>query len=163
MDLKFLKKITLLKALTDHELEIFASKLKTKLYKKDDLIITENEMGDELFILAEGEVSISKKMSMIDDQEKIDKRFISIDASQNVFFGEVGILGKQKRTANCRAETVCKLYSINHNDFMSICTEHSQIGFKVILEISLQLSRHLEKSNQDILKLTTALIYALKG
>jgi CRP/FNR family transcriptional regulator, cyclic AMP receptor protein len=163
MNLTFLKNIQLFKNLTTKELEYFASKMKLVRIKQDELIITENEMGDEMFILYEGEVNISKKMSMIDEQEKIDKTFICLDASMNVFFGEVGILGIQRRTANCQAKTDCQLYSINHKNFMDICKEQPQIGFKVMHEISLQLSKLLEKTNEDVLKLTTALIYALKG
>ncbi|MDO9577929.1 MAG: cyclic nucleotide-binding domain-containing protein [Candidatus Cloacimonadales bacterium] len=163
MDLAFLKKITLFKELANKELEFFASKLKLVKFKQGELIIKENEIGDEMYILYQGEVNISKKMSMIDEQEKIDKTFICLDASMHVFFGEVGILGEQKRTANCQAKTDCQLYSINHKIFMAICNEQPQIGFKVMHEISLQLSRLLEKTNQDVLKLTTALIYALKG
>jgi len=163
MDLVFLKKITLLNKLTSKELEIFASKLQTINFKQGDLIIKENEIGDKLFILSKGEVTISKKISMIDEQEKIDKTLTNLKAEQHAFFGEVGLLAKQKRTANCQAKTDCQLYCINFKNFMSICSEHPQIGFKVMHEISLQLSRLVEKTNDDILKLTTALIYALKG
>lgn len=163
MDLVFLRKITLFKELTNKELELFATNMKLVRYKQGELIIKENEVGDEMFILYEGSVNISKKMSMIDEQEKIDKTFICLDASMHVFFGEVGILGEQRRTANCQAKTDCQLYSINHKNFMKICNEHPEIGFKVMHEISLQLARLLEKTNEDVLKLTTALIYALKG
>ncbi len=163
MDLAFLKKVDLVKELTVPELKTFSSKLKTVKYKESEFLIEENKENDKLFILYKGEVVISKKMTMIDDQEKIDKTFISLTANNHAFFGEIGLLGLQKSTATCKANTECILYTINQKDFISICTSNPEIGFKMLLEISRKLSRLLEKTNEDVLKLTTALIYALKG
>ena len=163
MDLAFLKKVDLVKELTVPELKTFSSKLKTVKYKESEFLIEENKENDKLFILYKGEVVISKKMTMIDDQEKIDKTFISLTANIHAFFGEIGLLGLQKSTATCKANTECILYTINQKDFISICKSNPEIGFKMLLEISRKLSRLLEKTNEDVLKLTTALIYALKG
>ena len=163
MDLAFLKKVTLVKDLTAQELKTFSFKLKTIKFKENDFLIEENKESDKLFILYKGEVVISKKMTMIDEQEKIDKTFITICADDHAFFGEIGLLNLHKRTATCKAKTECTLYTIDHKDFMSICISHPEIGFKMLLEIARKLSLLLEKTNEDILKLTTALIYALKG
>lgn len=163
MDLLFLKKVSLFKNLSNDELKIFASKLKNVKYKEGETIITENEMSDVMYILYSGEVVISKKMTMIDEQQDIDKTFIVLSSQDHIFFGEIGLLGIQKRTATCSAKTDCHLYTINHNDFINICKDNPRIGFEVLFEIARQLSRILEKTNSDVLKLTTALIYALKG
>ncbi|MCF7794178.1 MAG: cyclic nucleotide-binding domain-containing protein [Candidatus Cloacimonetes bacterium] len=162
MDLTFLKKVELFKTLTQQELKTVASNLKLQKFKKDDILISEDEIGDEMFILYQGEVDISKKMSMIDDQEKIDKKFVRLKSSKADYFGEVGLLGKQKRTANCKAKTDGQLYCFRNKDFMKIAKQHPQIGMKIMMEIAQKLACHLERTNQDVLKLTTALIYALK-
>ncbi len=163
MDLAFLKKVDLAKEFSAQELKTFSSKLKTVKYKENDFIIEENKQSDKLFILYKGNVVISKKMTMIDDQEKIDKTFISLSAEDHAFFGEIGLLGLHKRTATCKAKTECSLYTIDHKDFMNICKSNPEIGFKMLLEIARKLSVLLEKTNVDVLKLTTALCYALKG
>jgi len=163
MDLAFLKKVDLAKEFSAQELKTFSSKLKTVKYKENEFIIEENKQSDKLFILYKGNVVISKKMTMIDDQEKIDKTFISLNAEDHAFFGEIGLLGLHKRTATCKAKTECSLYTIDHKDFMNICKSNPEIGFKMLLEIARKLSVLLEKTNEDVLKLTTALCYALKG
>jgi len=163
MDLAFLKKVDLAKEFSAQELKTFSSKLKTVKYKENEFIIEENKQSDKLFILYKGNVVISKKMTMIDDQEKIDKTFISLNAEDHAFFGEIGLLGLHKRTATCKAKTECSLYTIDHKDFMNICKSNPEIGFKMLLEIARKLSVLLEKTNVDVLKLTTALCYALKG
>ena len=76
MDLNFLKSVNLVKELTSGELSVFSSKLKIVKYKENEFLIQENRDSDKLFILLKGEVVISKKMTMIDEQEKIDKTFI---------------------------------------------------------------------------------------
>ncbi len=163
MDINFLKKVALVKELDQKELELFASKLKLEKFKKNELIIEEEKASDKMFILYEGEVGITKRISMIDEQEKISKTFTSLRGEDHVFFGEIGILGMQKRTATCCARTDCTLYSIDHKNFIDICQKNPVIGYKILLEISRRLSGLVEKTNRDVLKLTTALIYALKN
>jgi len=162
MDIDFLKKVVLFKEFSDEELEIFARKLKEIHIKEGFSIIMENEESDKLFILRKGDVTISKRITMINEEEKINKTFMSLSAADHQFFGEIGLLGFLKRTANAVAKTDCTLYTINQKDFMEICKKYPGIGFKVLLEVSRKLSTLLEKMNEDMLKLTTALIYALK-
>ena len=162
MDTNFLKEVELFEKLNEDELEIIAAKMKTSSYKKDDFIIQEGSTGDELFILHNGTVRIYKKMTMIDEDKAHDKTFIQLTEADHPFFGEIGLLGEQKRTANVIAYSDCQLYKLNHPDFMKIANKNPEIGFKLIFAIANKLSRLVEKTNHDILKLTTALIYALK-
>jgi len=162
MDLQFLKKVPLFKNLTKEELKILENYLKQRRFKQGDCIIKENEVSQNLFILHEGKVKITKKMTMIDREEEKDKTFIVLDSKNYSFFGEIGFLGKvQKRTATAIAKTDCEFYTIDRNDFLKICEKNPAIGYKVLMEIACNLSIYLEKADSDILKLTTALIFAL--
>ncbi|MBN1327533.1 MAG: cyclic nucleotide-binding domain-containing protein [Candidatus Cloacimonetes bacterium] len=162
MDQEFLRKVSLFNQLDDRELNIFSEKLTSVNFREGDKIITDHQESDNLYILYSGSVIISKKMSMIENQEELDKTFTVLNAEAHPFFGEIGLLGFRKRTANVTADSDCLLYTINQEDFMKISREYPRIGFKVLLEISRKLSEILEKTNEDVLKLTTALIYALK-
>ncbi len=158
----YLKNIKLFTDLSQDELDIIENSLKLVHYKADEVIFEEDSSGNELFLLFEGEVCISKKTSYIDQQININKTLIRLNAKDYPFFGEVGLLGKQLRTATARAITDCKLFSISHNDFVKIIKNHHHIGVVVLWEISQKLAQILEKNDNDILKLTTALIYALR-
>lgn len=160
--LSFLKNINLFSELTDEEVKIISDVLKLVTYKADEVIFEEDSAGNELFLLFEGEVCISKKTSFIDNQSNINKTLISLKSEDYPFFGEVGLLGKQLRTATVTAVTECKLYTISHNNFTRIIKQHHHIGVVVLWEISHKLAQILEKTDSDILKLTTALIYALR-
>lgn len=160
--LSFLKKIKLFSELTADEIEIISDVLKLVTFKANEVIFEEDTAGSELFLLFEGQVCISKKTSFIDNQSNIHKTLISLKSEDFPFFGEVGLLGKQLRTATVTAVTDCKLYMISHDDFTRIIKEHHHIGVAVLWEISQKLSQLLEKTDSDILKLATALIYALR-
>jgi CRP/FNR family transcriptional regulator, cyclic AMP receptor protein len=162
MNITFLKNVSLFKDLTSEELKYFASKMHITNIKESETIIKENEDGDKMFILFKGNVQISKKMTMIDEQVEMDKTFITLYEEDHNFFGEIGLLYSQKRTATVTAKTDCTLYTINHKIFLQICTSYPQIGVKILFKISQKLAKNLEKTNMDVLKLTTALIYALK-
>ncbi|MBN2461472.1 MAG: cyclic nucleotide-binding domain-containing protein [Candidatus Cloacimonetes bacterium] len=162
MDLEFLRKVSLFSKLSTDELNLVAPCLHTCRFKEGEKIISDREESDKLFILHLGKVVVSKKMTMVDQEEELDKTLTVLSAENFMFFGEIGLLGFRKRTANVVAKTDCELYSLNQKDFMTLSEKYPGIGFKILLEISRQLSRILEKTNEDVLKLTTALIYALK-
>ena len=162
MDLDFLKKVKLFKNLTELELKTFSCKLKLIKVKEKEIIIKDGELGDKLYILYKGRVGISQKITMLDEEEERDKTFIVLSAKDFLFFGEIGLLESQKRTATVTAYADCELYTLTRKDFMQICKTYPSIGFRVIIEIALKLSCMVEKTNSDILKLTTALIYALR-
>lgn len=163
MDITLLKKIVLFSDLNVKELQIVKGFLHHVKFKEGECLFKENEKGNELYILSKGKIGISKKMTLIEDRDEVDKTFITLSEEQNVFFGEIGLLGYKRRTASARAKTDCELYSIGQKDFNYISDNYPEIGFKILKQICLKLSNLLEKTDSDILKLTTALIYALKN
>jgi CRP-like cAMP-binding protein len=163
MDYDFLSKIALFSRLSKDEIKQVACNFKKVKVKGGDVIFLEDSSGDDLYILTAGEVQISKKMTLLEeDDDRIEKTLITLKSSDYAFFGEVGLLGKQLRTASVIAKTDCELYSIGHDDFTKIIKESPKIGSEILWQIALKLAKILEKTDSDILKLTTALIYALK-
>jgi CRP-like cAMP-binding protein len=164
MDLGFLKNVLLFNDLSMEQLKLVTDKMHHVHYKEGDTIIKENEFGESMFILYKGVVEISKKMTMLDETEEVEmnKTFITLTGENHNFFGEIGLLCSQKRTASVTAKSDCHVYTIDRKAFQHICDEYPEIGLKIVLEIAKRLSGNLEKTNTDVLKLTTALIYALK-
>jgi CRP/FNR family transcriptional regulator, cyclic AMP receptor protein len=164
MDAAFLKKVTLFEGMTNEELKIFSTKLKLQKVKVGDCIIREQEINHRLFILYKGSVGISKKMTMIDNEKKKDKTFIVLSEQDHSFFGEIGLLNtSDSATATVIAKTECELFTIDQKEFRKLCVDNPKIGYKVLFGIAVRLSKMVTKTNTDVLKLTTALIYALKN
>ncbi|MFA7057123.1 MAG: cyclic nucleotide-binding domain-containing protein [Candidatus Cloacimonadales bacterium] len=161
MEINYLQKVKIFAELTTEELTLISHSLKSVSYKANEVIFQEDSAGNELFLLFQGKVCISKKMALVDQDNNINKTLTTLIDKDYPFFGEVGLLGKQLRTATVTAITDCKLYSIDHDRFMKIIQQNPHIGVVVLLEISTKLAMILEKADLNILKLTTALIYAL--
>ena len=163
MDYTFLSKISLFSKLSEEDIKKVSCKLRRVHFEEGEAIFHEDSSGDELYILFSGEVIISKRMTLLEEEDdKVEKTLITLKGKDHAFFGEVGLLGKQLRTASVIAKTECELYSITHKDFNTILKEFPRIGSEILWEIALKLASILEKTDSDILKLTTALIYALK-
>jgi CRP-like cAMP-binding protein len=57
----------------------------------------------------------------------------------------------------------CYLLELKRRDFLHLIDHRPQMGLKVLLRLAQLLSSHLRKTNQDVVKLTTALAIALGG
>jgi cGMP-dependent protein kinase len=108
---RVLKSVPLLSALTlDEHVEI-AGMLKVNVYTKGDVIIREGELGDEMFIIDNGEVEFTK------DGASAGRFF------QNQFFGEGSLVKPAPRrcTATAMTDTVC--YSLACSEYRALFGE----------------------------------------
>lgn len=162
MDQTFLKEVPLFSNLNRSEMSVFLPVLKKLSAAKGEKIIEEGEQGDKLYLLFKGDVIITRRITMLPDSGDMHKTFTTLKGSDHTFFGEIGLLGFAQRTATVEAASECQLYTLSHHDFMKICETNPAVALKVTLKMAHQLSCLLQHNNEDILKLTTALIYALK-
>jgi CRP-like cAMP-binding protein len=99
----------------------------------------------------------------LDEDTPKEKVMIRLRALDGVCFGEMALLENEVRSATVTALTDCSLLELHHQEFLALIRENPQIGVKLLLSLAQLLSRHLRKSNQDVIKLTTALAIALGG
>lgn len=86
-----------------------------KHYQAGDVIIEEGTIGDEMFLLAEGSVKVSKKLSS-GEEMKINQ----LNAGE--FLGELSLILEKKRTASVFCLTDVILIVIKKDAFFSITT-----------------------------------------
>ena len=157
MNPKHLLKYSLFDNFSENEVKKFIEKIKNKSYKKNEMIITENEIGDSMMLLLKGTVSISKALTIkINEIEKREKEFIKLNDIQHPFFGEISIFNDNKRTATIKAETECEIGILYNKDLIKICKNDHEIGYKIMTNISKKLIEDLLITNNQVLKLTTA-------
>ncbi|MCL4502601.1 MAG: cyclic nucleotide-binding domain-containing protein, partial [Deltaproteobacteria bacterium] len=65
--------------------------------------------------------------------------------------------------ATVTASTDCGLLELSQQDFQGLIQQNPAMGTKLLLRLAQLLSRHLRKTNQDVVKLTTALAISLGG
>lgn len=133
-------------------------------FKKGETIVEEGGVGDEMYILAEGQVTISKSLVLRTDQGEYqdkDRTFIILDAQSSPFFGEMGVLERNVRTAKVACLTDCRLVVLTREAFQQYCQQDPVAGVRILTSLAAMLCNRLRTTNKDVLKLTTALSIAL--
>ena len=152
------------KTLDDEELKEVINIIEEKSFQKDDAIMKEGEQGDTMYMVAEGEVGVSKSLTMKfgdDDFRETEKILTGFRAEDNVVFGEMALIGQDKRSASIMARTDCILLEIKRDDFIRLVEGKPGLGVKILMKLSELLISRLRHSSQDIMRLTTALSIAL--
>jgi CRP/FNR family transcriptional regulator, cyclic AMP receptor protein len=164
MDTVFLRKIYLFQDLTEDEMRLVLDRTGQRDYSAEAVIIQEGEPGDSLFIMAAGEVEITKQLTLVLDEDTPKERvMIRLKAENGVYFGEMALLESEIRSATVTASTDCFLLELHQKDFLELIELNPVLGVKLLLRLAQLLSRHLRKTNQDVVKLTTALAISLGG
>jgi CRP/FNR family transcriptional regulator, cyclic AMP receptor protein len=161
-----LKAFSLFEGLSDSDLDLVSSLIKVKRVKTGTTIIQEGEIGGELYLLENGIVDVSKTLTIVTSKHDFgtkERSFTRLTGEDHCFFGEMSIFRDKARSATVKAVTECVLLVINDHDFLDLCERYPRIGYVVITNIALLLSEHLRRSNEDVIKLTTALSLALSG
>jgi len=166
VDKKILGLFSLFKGLTAQELDLVSSIISTKEISPGTIIIRENDIGDEMYLLLEGTVDIHKTLTIVTSKQEFgtkERSFIRLTGENYCFFGELALFGSRERSATVQAVNKCRLMVIKADDFLKLCEKEPRIGYVVVSNIALNLAIHLRKTNEDVIKLTTALSLALSG
>ena len=159
IDFKLFKNISL------EDLENFITKIKVNTILKDEIIIEEGHKGNSLFFLIDGQVSISRKMTLSNLDQNNDyqeKEIFNTNSSSKPIFGEIGLFGKNNsRTATIKAVSNCTIGVIDKEIFFNLCEENKTLGYQLLRNISIILSERIMDTNTNVIKLTTALCLIL--
>jgi CRP-like cAMP-binding protein len=134
MDVGFLKYIPLFSELSDNDLREISNLAVRQVYKKDNMILIEEEIGSTMFIILEGRVKISR---ISDDGREV---ILSI-LSEGDFFGEMSILDGQNRSANVVTLEDSKIMVIRREDFLQMLHDYPQIAINLLKELAQRLRR----------------------
>jgi CRP/FNR family cyclic AMP-dependent transcriptional regulator len=113
------------------------------------VIFGEGEEGDQMFIIQEGQVKVSRNIS--------GKEQILAILEKGDFFGEMAIVTKVKRTATVTALSAVKLLAFDREGFLNMITKNARIALNVIDK----LCRRLQNANLHIKHLARKDIKAL--
>ncbi len=142
--LSSLKKVDILKPLTEEELKILADSLKVSPFSGGEIIMKRGEKADCLYIISEGKANI-----VLGDGKEINGSEILKTLSAGDFMGEMGLLTGEPRTATAVSdgETVC--YRLDKKDFSVILSSRPEIAENladILASRKNELARAMEKS-----------------
>ncbi|MBN2325390.1 MAG: cyclic nucleotide-binding domain-containing protein [Spirochaetes bacterium] len=121
--------------------------------KKGEVIIREGREGDELFIIKSGCVRILKN-TLQDEKYTV----VILSADQHIFFGEIGLLLNDKRSATVVAEVDSTFLVTNQKKFTDFGEKEPYIALMITRKIARILASRLTKTNQDVVTLFSALV-----
>lgn len=134
MDVGFLNYIPLFSELSEDDLREIVKLAARQVYKKDNMILIEEEIGSTMFIILDGRVKISR---ISDDGREV---ILSI-LSEGDFFGEMSILDGQNRSANVVTLDDSKIMVIRREDFLQMLHDYPQIAINLLKELAQRLRR----------------------
>ncbi len=105
--------------------------LRLLVFEPGDIIITEGDAGDSLFILTTGTVKAFVKLA-----DRSGQRLLRT-MSDGSFFGEISILSGKPRTATVTAATACELLELDRATLEEIKRDHPRVQ-KVLEDFYIQ-------------------------
>ncbi len=161
-----LRRFSIFAGLRDEQLQRLWGILELRQCPADEVIVQEGETGDALYLVLDGEVEVSKTLTLMVARGNVEARDKALDrmwAAQAPFFGEVALLGSDhQRTATVKTVTRCTLGVLRRSRCLVLCEQDPKLGFSLMRNIASALATRLDKANRDILKLTTAFSLALQ-
>src|SRR5215510_8829199 len=127
----FLQNVPLFGGMTSQELLDVAEIVKEVNFPSDTTIIREDDIGDYMFILVEGEVRIHRGSTEVGKLQSKD------------FFGEMSILDRGPRSASVTTISNCQLLRIDERDFWQILAEHNTLAVSLVKVLAQRLRQML--------------------
>ncbi len=140
----FLKKTMLFSSMQTSELRALADIAKELTFNGKSEIVRENDVGDSLYIIKGGSVSIMKQIS-----EKKTVKLAEMETGD--CFGDMALFDAELRSASVYAKETCVLLCIKSDDLNDLLLDYPTIAIE-FLKIFV---KRLRKANQAIEKLST--------
>jgi len=143
MDLSLLKKAAIFADLDEAELERVAEICTEQQFKFGQTIFNENEPGNRLYIISEGEVRVSRNVPGSGEEALAVLKPAAC-------FGEMAVFDRSTRSTDAIANTDCKLLTISRSDFEILLDFHRDIAYKILRSVVKLLCERLRITNDNL-------------
>lgn len=145
-----LRQTDLFYELSTGQLELIAALCEERVFNFGDIIFRENDLSDELYIIAQGEVDIQVEPSLVGDTLDIPSGPVTITTlrrGQN--FGEVALVDQGLRSATARCSMpVTRLIVVPRDRLMKLCDAYPELGYRLMRNLAGDLA--LKVRNTDL-------------
>ena len=129
--------------LTDSQLEMIAGFCSEIRPKNGEIIFEENSAGDEMYVVANGEVEILVNPALIQSASTAHStRPLTIATiRRGQTFGEIALVDQGLRSASARcASKKARLLVIPRNRLINLCDQYPDLGYRLMRNISADLA-----------------------
>ncbi|KAJ3066819.1 hypothetical protein HDU98_009917 [Podochytrium sp. JEL0797] len=137
-----LAKLSIFKGVEASVLSQLSMKMVRKTWKKPEMIIKSNELGDSMFFLAAGNAEVVTEFGEV----------IDTVSGPSAYFGEVALLESVPRTASIRCTSSCSTYELKKVDFLAVMAKYPEIAQQIKETSHARMQKYLMR-NQLALKL----------
>jgi hypothetical protein len=127
----FLRQVPIFRRLEPEDLESIARLAREHLYPAGERLCQEGELGDELYVLVEGTVEVSKQ------REGRSHSLRTLQAGQHL--GELAILREQPRSASAHAVSETRCLVLSGDALRSILEDRPEVGLALLESLAEQL------------------------
>ncbi|HPC82856.1 MAG TPA: cyclic nucleotide-binding domain-containing protein [Thermoanaerobaculaceae bacterium] len=110
--------------LSDPDLVALMQGLRLLTFEPGEIVVTEGEPGDSLFVLSSGRVRVYAR-----DRAGRNRQVRLLDEGE--FFGEISLVTGQPRTATIVAATPCELLELHQGSLRVIGEKHPQVSLVI--------------------------------
>jgi CRP-like cAMP-binding protein len=143
MDVTLIRQAAVFSDLTDDELAHVIEICKEQRFKFGQTIFREGEPGNRLYLIAEGEVRISR------DVPGSGEEALAV-LKKGACFGEMSIFDRSERSTDAIANTDTVLLTITRSDFEIMLDFNRDIAYKVLWAVVRLLSTRLRQTNDNL-------------
>jgi CRP-like cAMP-binding protein len=136
---KLLKRVPLFEKLSESEIKAITVLVKPLKFPDSHEIITEGSEGNDLFVILQGEVRVSKFVNGKEEAITFLKK--------GALFGEMALLGNMKRTAAVISHGETVVYKINGDKFLKFMEENPAAGYIIMRQTAVNLAKRLKELN----------------
>ncbi|MBN1202366.1 MAG: cyclic nucleotide-binding domain-containing protein [Anaerolineae bacterium] len=145
-----LKNADIFYELTNTQLELVASICEERTYQTGDVVFAENTAGDELYVIAEGEVEIQLDPAMIGEDDDIGPRTIAT-MRRGQSFGEVALVDQGLRSAAARCTRHnTQLLIVPRDKLMLLCDTYPQLGYRLMRNLAADLAMKIRNTDLQV-------------
>ena len=133
----FLRNVSLFTGMPPRELSHLAGIAEEVIYSEGESIIVQDEHGDSMFLIVEGNVLIHRNERDLAELKAKD------------YFGEMSILDGEPRSASATATSDCLLLRIKQADFHEILSQRVQVAMTIIKTLTQRLREESPPSSAN--------------
>lgn len=108
-----------------------------KVFKKDDVIFRENDMGEVMFLIRKGRIRIYKTFleqgNELSEGKKLERELVVLESGD--FFGEMSLLNGEPRAATATVIEDSEVLEINRSTFESMIKTNGNFALKIISKL----------------------------
>jgi CRP/FNR family cyclic AMP-dependent transcriptional regulator len=147
---QILSKVPAFAGLSARELKEVAAIVHKREYRAGEPVFAQGDPGLGMYIIQEGEVSISLSGKGEEERE------LAV-LTEGDFFGELALIDESPRSANARCKSDCILIGFFRPDLFELIEKKNQLGIKIIFKLAEIVSQRLRKTDKELSKVKSQL------